>query len=596
MINYVIRKYWDVLHFHIFFYYFPNHLFRMEMLEKNASGKSLTIIVVILFFIVGFTGGISRSYGQSPYQTNRIYTNYNGYWTSAVNDLNGVLPENSHELIGFEYNGTVYSTGVNDQILSDNGVTFSDQSYQALPVRNIQSQSITFPGFGQLYDGVNDGASDPPPFDPDNLDLATYLTDGTRGLDIGTGVANIKSGEIKFSFSEIIDPNLIGDGIPDILVSQIADPSSNLDRIFMVDGNGDMVGEELEINHLDVEFVGSWMADFYELDGTLETGFTNTDRDIRLWAVDLSEFGIDLNNYDEVRGLWYDLNGASDPAFVAFNTRIISLLTANNDEDLSNDGVSIDIQVLDNDQPSPVLDFNTLSILSPPGNGVAVVDQVMGKINYTPDDDFTGMDVFTYEVCNNETPIQCDEAIVTVEVLRTLPVTLMEFSGNWLGNNQVKLNWITATEKDHDYFAVEKSRDAVEWQTIGKLDGTGDSLEPTSYFFYDNEPWAGFNYYRLRIVDTMDGVEYSKVISVNFPGKNNRLTVYPNPFKDKIILQGPANLLSELLLVNNLGQIQNGAIEVVELEKNKWEINMENLPKGIYILKTQNGGSILRKN
>jgi len=72
---------------------------------------------------------------------------------------------------------------------------------------------------GQLYDGVDNGASNPAPVNS----LALYLTDGPNGLNLGTGIANLPKGDLTFRVTNI-NPAAIGDGIPDILVTQIADP------------------------------------------------------------------------------------------------------------------------------------------------------------------------------------------------------------------------------------------------------------------------------------------------------------------------------------------------------------------------------------
>src|SRR5690606_25505289 len=130
-------------------------------------------------------------FAQSSGGATRIYTDHNGYWTSGVGAINPVHPDNSHNLTGFTWGGTTYSTGVDDEQLIASNVSFTPAIFQAFPVRNIHSTSSTYLGFGQLYDGVDNNRSVPAPF-PVPPKLANYLTDGLQGLDIGTGVANIK--------------------------------------------------------------------------------------------------------------------------------------------------------------------------------------------------------------------------------------------------------------------------------------------------------------------------------------------------------------------------------------------------------------------
>lgn len=70
--------------------------------------------------------------------------------------------------------------------------------------------------------------------------LASFLTDGKKGLNIGTGLTNIPAGTvIEYTLSSNgINPSYINDGIPDILFVQIASPSSIGDRMKFVNSSG----------------------------------------------------------------------------------------------------------------------------------------------------------------------------------------------------------------------------------------------------------------------------------------------------------------------------------------------------------------------
>ena len=50
-----------------------------------------------------------------------------------------------------------------------------------------------------------------------------------------------------------------------------------------------------------------------------------------------------------------------------------------------------------------------------PANGTAVLNPD-GTVTYTPDPEFTGEDTFTYEICDNGSPVLCDTATVTITV------------------------------------------------------------------------------------------------------------------------------------------------------------------------------------
>jgi len=255
-----------------------------------------------------------------------IITDYGGYWKSSASSMNPVKPDNSHTLLAFTYNGVQYSTGANDALLSSHGQTFQAQDFWSLPIENVTGKinGNTKIGYGAMKDGVYNGSG---PGAPTSNDLAQYLTDGTKGLDLGTCVANLPKGDLTF-FVNNIDPSHIGDGIPDILVTQIADPSGSTDNYEFLDENNLPVGIPRSISLYGISPVGNWTADFYEASETplrLTNGYTQTDRPIRLWAADLSYFGITSLNYANIRSFVIHLSGNSDVAFVSYNRSTIGI-------------------------------------------------------------------------------------------------------------------------------------------------------------------------------------------------------------------------------------------------------------------------------
>ncbi|WP_299761158.1 T9SS type A sorting domain-containing protein [uncultured Pontibacter sp.] len=217
------------------------------------------------------------------------------------------------------YQGVHISTGVDDDKLSANGITFTEGNYRSLPefVVTAVLSSNTKVALGQLYDGVDNGKSTPSP----SGDINLYLQDGIRGLDLGTGVANLPFGSLIFDMTNIV-PSAVGDALPDILVTQIADPSASKDSYEFLDENGNVVGNRVEIIFTNIPSVGKWTADFYEASKspmTLETGFKKTERDLRLWAGDFADFGLTQKNVSQIRKFRINLSGNSDVAFVAYN-------------------------------------------------------------------------------------------------------------------------------------------------------------------------------------------------------------------------------------------------------------------------------------
>ncbi|WP_396601901.1 Ig-like domain-containing protein [Algibacter sp. R77976] len=94
----------------------------------------------------------------------------------------------------------------------------------------------------------------------------------------------------------------------------------------------------------------------------------------------------------------------------------INEVVANNDIATTESGESVDIVVLSNDfDPEGNAFTVTPGSASDPANGT-VVENADGTITYTPDAGFVGEDTFTYEICDDGSPVVCDTATVTVTV------------------------------------------------------------------------------------------------------------------------------------------------------------------------------------
>lgn len=81
-----------------------------------------------------------------------------------------------------------------------------------------------------------------------------------------------------------------------------------------------------------------------------------------------------------------------------------------------------------------------------------------------------------------------------------LPIELLSFNGKAL-EDRIMLDWSTATERNNDYFTVEKSYDLATWDVVGTASGAGTSLSTRDYTMSDRNPLPGWNYYRLSQTD-----------------------------------------------------------------------------------------------
>ncbi|MFM8596871.1 MAG: tandem-95 repeat protein, partial [Flavobacteriales bacterium] len=89
---------------------------------------------------------------------------------------------------------------------------------------------------------------------------------------------------------------------------------------------------------------------------------------------------------------------------------------ANNDAATTNEDTPVVVNVLGNDTDIEGLNIGSVAITVQPGSGSVSVNPTTGAITYTPAANYFGTVSFTYQVCDNGTPILCDDAIVTITV------------------------------------------------------------------------------------------------------------------------------------------------------------------------------------
>ncbi len=102
-----------------------------------------------------------------------------------------------------------------------------------------------------------------------------------------------------------------------------------------------------------------------------------------------------------------------------------------------------------------------------------------------------------------------------------LPVELISFKGN-LSNNRVFLQWVIDKNETADRFDVERSVDGVNF-TIAALVFTSEKDGNENYMFYENLNNTGKVYYRLKMYDKSQAINYSKILVIQNKGGNKQV-------------------------------------------------------------------------
>ncbi len=164
-----------------------------------------------------------------------------------------------------------------------------------------------------------------------------------------------------------------------------------------------------------------------------------------------------------------------------------------------------------------------------------------------------------------------------------LPVRLASFNSKVSEENTVNLTWTTTNESNFNRFEIQRGKSPTLFERIGIMDPKGTEQSYSNYHYSDTPHWTGEVYYRLKMIDNDGTYSYSRIINANI-NHLNKISIFPNPAYENIEITGP----------HNLGEIAIYNLQGIKVFENNYEnatgtINIESLPKGLYVLKTKFG-------
>ncbi len=170
-----------------------------------------------------------------------------------------------------------------------------------------------------------------------------------------------------------------------------------------------------------------------------------------------------------------------------------------------------------------------------------------------------------------------DIFVVKLSQAATLPITL---SGFTIQNNRCTANlmWTTATQQNSKHFEVQYSTDSVTFTTKDIVAAGGNSSAEKHYSYSSNLTNKN-NYFRLRLVDQDGSVKFSPVVRVT-GNCGGAVTVYPNPAKNRIYIQGAEKLKQIQLLdvqgrlIKNLQPLSNNIFNIQFLRPGTYWVKM----------------------
>jgi hypothetical protein len=167
-----------------------------------------------------------------------------------------------------------------------------------------------------------------------------------------------------------------------------------------------------------------------------------------------------------------------------------------------------------------------------------------------------------------------------------LPIELLSFNAVAV-NDHVDLTWVTASEINNDYFTVERSADAHNFQAVLNKDGAGNSSGILHYTDADYNPLSGISYYRLRQTDFNGSHSYSQLVPVHFiQNELNSVQTWVNASENITVqLQSRERDVYRVELFDSQGKLILSQTMPVQKGVNNALIPNSGLAAGVYLLR-----------
>ncbi|MBL0145035.1 MAG: T9SS type A sorting domain-containing protein [Chitinophagaceae bacterium] len=162
-----------------------------------------------------------------------------------------------------------------------------------------------------------------------------------------------------------------------------------------------------------------------------------------------------------------------------------------------------------------------------------------------------------------------------------LPLRFIDFTAVDIAD-KVALKWIVAQEQQINKYEIEKSIDGKNF-TFSSSIASLKSINTITYSGKDSDVQSGWNYYRIKIIESNGTISYSKIIKI-WIGKALDVKIYPTMVTDEIKVNLPTSgsqFQFNVLVINSAGQV----VKQLLTNKQILNINIGSLSSGVYFIK-----------
>jgi hypothetical protein len=177
-----------------------------------------------------------------------------------------------------------------------------------------------------------------------------------------------------------------------------------------------------------------------------------------------------------------------------------------------------------------------------------------------------------------------------------LPVTSISLTGIEK-NKEVFLSWKTFGEQNVQRFELQRNNGNGAWSSLSSIPAKSGNSNNT-YHYIDSKPFAGNNFYRVKIIDRNGSISNSQTVRVAVPVRSGKIIVSPVPANNnlKVTLQEPTAGNYQLKLVDGNGRValQQSVLVSSNMLQLQVPIQIQSLATGMYrLVVTAQDGSII---
>jgi hypothetical protein len=200
------------------------------------------------------------------------------------------------------------------------------------------------------------------------------------------------------------------------------------------------------------------------------------------------------------------------------------------------------------------------------------------------------------EFNNQNNPAQ----FISIGMSLNLPIELGVFQATFnKAKNAVNVGWTVISQRENDYFTIERSTNGNTFDAIGKVSGDGTTNQQKKYYFTDADPEEGLSFYRLRQTDFNGASETFNPVAVHVIPDVETAEIskaWPNPFTTDFAIEFSSTASSEvkisLLDINGTLVFSDSFLSKEGTNTYSFE-QLNDLKPGTYIIQISQGEKVM---